>query len=167
MWYHFKTIYQIEKYKYLEFIINTEFFRYITNNLLNCASSRLHTLPIIDARFTRLSTLSIIDTRLTCMCIDASLPSSIDHLRAFVLLQIPFCTSVFAQKSFNKVKNDHEHTQRCEFLVLDQKHPFWANFTQQIKIVSLSWNLVSRPVRPYRIQSWCFFCFRPKIPFLV
>ena len=62
-----------------------EFFRYITNNLLNCASSRLHTLPIIDARFTRLSTLSIIDTRLTCMCIYASLPSSIDHLRAFAL----------------------------------------------------------------------------------
>ena len=101
------------------------------------------------------------------------------HLRVFtlinrplarlclVLLQIPFCTSVFAQKSFNKVRNDHEHTQRCEFLVLDQKHPFWANLTQQMKIVSLSWNLVSRPVRPYRIQSWCFFCFRPKIPFLV
>ena len=41
-------------------------------------------------------------------------------------------------KKFNIGRNDHGHRQRCEFSVLDRKHPFWANLAQKIKIVSLS-----------------------------
>ena len=40
-------------------------------------------------------------------------------------------------KKFNIVRNDHGHTQRCDFSVLDRNHPFWANSAQKIKIVSL------------------------------
>ena len=35
------------------------------------------------------------------------------------------------------------------FSVWDEKHPFWANL---VKIVSLSWNLVPRPILISRIQ---------------
>ena len=38
------------------------------------------------------------------------------------------------------------------FSVLDQKHTFWVNLFQKIKIVSLSWNLVPRLIRVCRIQ---------------
>ena len=45
--------------------------------------------------------------------------------------------------------------------------PFWANLVQQIKIVSLSWNLVPRLFRIWRTQWWFdFFCIRPETPFL-
>ena len=46
------------------------------------------------------------------------------------------------------------------FSVFDQKHTFWANLVQKIKIVSLSWNLISRKIGIDRIQ-WCcsFFQF--------
>ena len=33
------------------------------------------------------------------------------------------------------------------FSVLDRKHPFWANLVQKIRIVTLSWNLLSRLIR--------------------
>ena len=40
------------------------------------------------------------------------------------------------------------------FSVLDRKHPFWANLFQQIRIVSLSWNLIPRLIRISRIHCW-------------
>ena len=60
------------------------------SSLLNCAPcapSRLHALPIIN-------------TRLTCLRTYASLPSSIDALRTFLLscFQIPLCLSTPAKK---------------------------------------------------------------------
>ena len=58
-------------------------------------------------------------------------------------------------EKFNIVRNNHGHMQRCEFSVLDQKHPFWANLAQKIKIVSLSWNFVPKPIRICRIHWWC------------
>ena len=73
----------------------------------------------------------------------------------FVLLQIPLSLSAPSAKKFNIARTDHGHTQRWEFLVLDRKHPFWANSAQNIKIVSLSCNLVPRPVHMCRIQWWC------------
>ena len=30
------------------------------------------------------------------------------------------------------VSNDHGHTQRYDFSVLDRKHPFWSNLAQKI-----------------------------------
>ena len=73
-----------------------------------------------------------------------------------VLLRIPLCLSAPRSKKFNNiVRNNHRHTQGCEFLVLVRKHPFWANLARKIKIVSLSWNLVPRPIRICRIQWWC------------
>ena len=44
------------------------------------------------------------------------------------------------------------------FFVFDQKCPFWINFVQKIKIISLSWNLVLTPIRICRIQ-WCCSLF--------
>ena len=41
------------------------------------------------------------------------------------------------------------------FSVLDQKDPFWANLVEKIKIVSLSQNLVPRPIRICRTQWRC------------
>ena len=38
----------------------------------------------------------------------------------------------------NVVSNDHGHTQKWDFSVLDQKYPFWAILVQKIKISSLS-----------------------------
>ena len=39
--------------------------------------------------------------------------------------------------------------------VLDQKNSSWANFVQQTKIVSFSWNLVPKLIPIRRIQWWC------------
>ena len=41
------------------------------------------------------------------------------------------------------------------FFIFDWKYPFCANLVQNVKIVSLSWNLVPRLVRIWKIQSWC------------
>ena len=49
-----------------------------------------------------------------------------------------FPFSYLLLEQFNKITNDHGHTQKCEFSVLDRKHPSWANLAQTIKIVSLS-----------------------------
>ena len=38
------------------------------------------------------------------------------------------------------------------FYALDREQPFWGNLVQKIKIVSLSWNLVSRLIGMFRIQ---------------
>ena len=52
----------------------------------------------------------------------------------FILLQILLSVGHPAEM-FNIERNDHGHTQRWEFSVLDQKHPFWTNLAQKIKIV--------------------------------
>ena len=46
------------------------------------------------------------------------------------------------------------------FSVFDRKYHFWVNLVQKIKIINLSWNLVLRLIRIWRIQWWCsFFLF--------
>ena len=136
---------------------------------------------------------------LTRLCVCTPYPSlirALRTLRAFilinkrrtrvclVLLEIPFCPLA---KKFNIVRNDHGHTQRRKFSVLDpkhpcssklklgtptssnmqnsmviftfsvfdQKHPFWVNFAQKIKIVTLSWTLVPMLVWICKSQWWC------------
>ena len=75
-------------------------------------------------------------------------------------------TLKFAEK-FNIVNNDHGRTYKCDFSVSDWKFLFWANLVKKIKIVGLSWNLVSRLIRICRIQWGCqFFYFRPETHFL-
>ena len=84
-------------------------------SLLNRASLRLRALPVID----------------TCLRAYVPLPSSINVLRAFLLSCYKYrCLSAPMQKKFNIVRNDHGHTQRCEFSVLDRKQPFRANLEQ-------------------------------------
>ena len=101
-------------------------------SLLNHASLRLRALPVID----------------TCLRAYVPLPSSINVLRAFLLSCYKYrCLSAPMQKKFNIVRNDHGHTQRCEFSVLDRKQPFRANLEQKIKIVSQSWSLERRPIQ--------------------
>ena len=39
--------------------------------------------------------------------------------------------------------------------VFDWTYSFWANFVPKIKIVSLSWNLVTRLLQICRTQWWC------------
>ena len=41
------------------------------------------------------------------------------------------------------------------FSVLYGKHSFWADLVQKIKIVNLSWNLISRLIRIWIIQWQC------------
>ena len=44
--------------------------------------------------------------------------------------------------------------------VLGRIYPFWANFVEKIRIVSLSWNLVPLVpilIRIFKIQWWCSF----------
>ena len=101
-------------------------------SLLNRASLHLRALPVID----------------TCLRAYVPLPSSINVLRAFLLSCYKYrCLSAPMQKKFNIVRNDHGHTQRCEFSVLDRKQPFRANLEQKIKIVSQSWSLERRPIQ--------------------
>ena len=70
-------------------------------------------------------------------------------------------------KKINIVRNNHRHTQRWEFSVLDREHTFRANLVQKIKIVSLSWNLVPRLIWTCTVQWWCWFfsVFDPKYVF--
>ena len=41
------------------------------------------------------------------------------------------------------------------FSALDWKYHFWANVVQKIKSVSISWNLVPKPICVFRNQSRC------------
>ena len=41
------------------------------------------------------------------------------------------------------------------FFVFDWKYLFWANLVQKVKLISLSWNLVSRLIRICWSQWWC------------
>ena len=42
---------------------------------------------------------------------------------------------------------------KLKFVPLDWKYTFWPNLVQEIKIVSLSWNLVTRLIRICRINA--------------
>ena len=100
----------------------------------------------------------------------APLPSSIDTLHIFVLSRYKYrCVCRPPWKKINAIRNNRGHTQRCEFSVLDRKHLCWANLAKNIKIVSLSWNLVDRPaIRICRVQWWrsLFSVFDPQISLL-
>ena len=53
------------------------------------------------------------------------------------------------------------------FSVLVRKHPLWANLSQKIKIVSLSWNLLPRLIEYVEFNGYIhFFYFRTETPFL-
>ena len=55
---------------------------------------------------------------------------------------------------------DHECTHKCDISVSERKYLFWANLVQNIKIVSLSWDLVPSLIRICRIQwQWSLFPF--------
>ena len=53
------------------------------------------------------------------------------------------------------ISNTQNPTVMFNFFVFDWKYPFWANLFEKIKIVSLSWKLVSRLNRIRRRQWWC------------
>ena len=65
-----------------------------------------------------------------------------------------------------KLKCGNLNTQNGDvhFFCFWREFLFWANLVQKIKIVNLSWNLVSRLIRMCRVQ--CFIFFRLEIPFL-
>ena len=69
-----------------------------------------------------LRVFTLINRRLTHLCLVTNTVVSVDP----------------HTKKIDIVRNGHGHTQRCKFLVLDWKHPFWANSAQNIKIASLS-----------------------------
>ena len=53
------------------------------------------------------------------------------------------------------------------FSIINQKHPFWTNLVQKLKIVSFTLSLVPRLIPIWRIQWWySVFLFRLEIPFL-
>ena len=62
------------------------------------------------------------------------------------------------------------HVEFDDFF-LEQKYPFWVNLIKKFKIVSLSWNLVSRLFQICKIWWWLIFCvtlfciFCPENPF--
>ena len=50
--------------------------------------------------------------------------------------------------------------------VFDWKYIFWVNLVQKLKIISLSWNFVTRLIQICRIPWWySLFCFRLEIQF--
>ena len=96
--------------------------------------------------------LALVPTRLThhyyalYVTCEPCAPYALASLRAFTfinkrLTQLATNTVVSVGtrvKKFNLARNDHGHTQRCEFSLLDRIHHLWANLAQKIKIVSLS-----------------------------
>ena len=52
------------------------------------------------------------------------------------------------------------------FSALDLKYLFCTNVVQKIEIVNLSWKIVRRLIRIWRVQWWCsFFSFQLKVSF--
>ena len=45
------------------------------------------------------------------------------------------------------LSNDHGRTHKCDFSVSHLKYPLWGDLAQNIKIVSLSWNLIPTLIR--------------------
>ena len=116
------------------------------------------------------------NTRLMCLThrnmsltLLGRLSEKICPLRVFVLSCYKYrCVCRPPWKKINITRNDHGQTQRSKFSVLDQKHAFWANLTQKIQIVSLSWNLVPRPIQICGVQRWCsLFLFSTRNTFFM
>ena len=61
----------------------------------------------------------------------------------------------FHAEMFNIVSNIQRCRPKCNFSVLDWKHPFSINLAQKIKIANLSWNLAQRLIQILRIKWWC------------
>ena len=70
-------------------------------------------------------------------------------------IKIPLCLSA-PVRNFIIVIINHGRTHKCDFSVFYRKYPVWANLAKKIKIFSLSWNLVHRLIRIWRIQ-WLVF----------
>ena len=62
--------------------------------------------------------------------------------------------TLLGRKKYEKAKSD-EHPPKMWIFSFRLKTPFLGKFGPKIKIVSLSWNLVPRPIRICRIQWWC------------
>ena len=76
------------------------------------------------------------------------------------------CVCPSRAERFNIVRNNHGRTHKCDFSVSNRKYLFWENLVQNIKIVSLSWNLVPRLIRICGPQWWyLFFILERKHPF--
>ena len=69
----------------------------------------------------------------------------INNRLCLVLLQIPLCLPAPVQKKFNMMR----------IFSFGPEAPFLDKFGPKIKITSLSWNLVPRPIQIRRIQWWC------------
>ena len=65
------------------------------------------------------------------------------------------CVCDTRAEKFNIVSNNHGRTRKCDFSVSNCKYRFWANLVQNIKKVSLSWNLVPRLIRICRVHWLC------------
>ena len=128
----------------------------ILASLLNSAPSYLRALPITDTCLTRLCASSIINMPLTCLYLHQQAP--------YAPLSCLVTNTVVSVGSM--VKNDHGHTKRCEFSVLDGKH--------LCKFASQNQNCQSKLKYRYPDQfkhaefngDVHFFCFRPEMPFL-
>ena len=59
------------------------------------------------------------------------------------------------------------HYVEFDDFFLEQKYPFWVNLIKKFKIVSLSWNLVSRLFQICKIWWWLIFCVTPFFAFFV
>ena len=70
-------------------------------------------------------------------------------------------------KKFNIVRKVHGHTKICEYSVLDQKHPPWANLAQKIKSPSLGiqFGIQTNSNIKNSIVMLTFFAFHQKNPF--
>ena len=81
----------------------------------------------------------------------------------------PKCQNYHFKLKFGNYTNSNMQisVMMFTFSAFYQKYPFWVNLVQKVKIISLSWNLVSTLIRICRIQ-WCcsLFHFRTEIPFL-
>ena len=85
------------------------------------------------------------------------LPSSISASRAFALSCYKYrCVCRPHAKKFHIVMKEYGHTQRCNFSV---GNPLFGQVWPKNQFVSLSWNLVSWPIRICRIQWWCSLLF--------
>ena len=65
------------------------------------------------------------------------------------------CVCDTRAEKFNIISNNHGRTRKCNFSVSDCKYRFWANLVQNIKKVSLSWNMVPRLIRICRVHWLC------------
>ena len=78
--------------------------------------------------------------------------------RNTLFVQIWSKKNKFTQKFGTKTNLNTRNSMMFTFSVFDRKY-FSVNLVQKTKIVSLSWKLVLRLIRIWRIQLWCSFFF--------